>query len=87
MFSALCEQGENGFLRVQPVFRLIENGLRISLENLFRDFFSAISRKTVHDQSARFRLGHHVVIDLIRPHLLAAISRLILPAPAAPSIR
>jgi hypothetical protein len=41
---------KHGFLGMQSVLSLLENGIRMSLENFFADLFAAISRQAVeHD--------------------------------------
>jgi hypothetical protein len=48
--TPLFEQCEDGFLGMQAVFGLVENGLRVRFENVGRDLFAAVSGETVHDQ-------------------------------------
>src|SRR5262245_3227006 len=59
--------GEDTFLGVKPVFRLVEHdGLR-AVDHLVADLVAAMRRKAMHEEGIGFRACHQSSIDLIGP--------------------
>ena len=55
----------DGFLRVEAVFRLVENFVCVSLENIRGYLLSAVSREAVHDKRVGFCVRQDVGVYLI----------------------
>src|SRR5438309_8434786 len=63
------ELGQDRFLHVQPVLRLIENGLRMHFESFLLDFLTPMRRQAMHHQCVGLGQFHERLVDPVRPQL------------------
>lgn len=59
------QAGEDGFLDVEAVFCLVEDGFGVGLKDLSGDFLSAVGGEAVHDQCVRFGGLRDARVDLV----------------------
>jgi len=77
---------QQGFLRVKPVLRLLEDHRALAIHNGFGHFFAPPRGQAVHKHGIRPRLRHQLLIHLIRLKCLFAPRRLPLLSHAGPYI-
>ena len=65
IWSAADGPVEDGFLGVEAVFGLVEDGLGVGLEGFFVDFFAAVGGEAVHDEGTGSCEFHDGVVDLV----------------------
>src|SRR5581483_2886348 len=71
--NAVAEQHEqNGFLRVQTVFRLVENDRNRGFQHGPGHFIAAMRRQAMHEQRAGLGARHEAVVHLEGSEYLAA---------------
>ena len=63
----LSTGNHNSLLRVQPIFRLIEDFRRMGLQHLRRDLLTAVGRQAVLHHAAFVRSSQQLLIHLINP--------------------
>src|SRR5438477_7095798 len=81
------ELGQDRFLHVQPVLRLIENGLRMHFESFLLDFLTPMRRQAMHHQCVGLGQFHERLVDPVRPQLGFATCFIALFAHRDPDIR
>src|SRR4051795_7259628 len=87
MNAAAEEHHQNGLLHVKTIFRLVKYHGPRRIDHGISNFFAAMRRQTMHEQSRRRSAGEELVVYLICAEGLFPLSGFTLLTHARPRVR